>query len=262
MYSLNFIRVAINKIFWIPFGLLLIAHIALQYENIYIKQEIQDFLLAASLILGILGILFQQDGQIENPPKWATHDYAFMLGFIVIFEMLIYYKLVEKEIGNNTWLTMLIMGLLLIALIGLFWLSSEERTSPEDVDFPINRKIALATLAVFLFFVIGYISDNIILRSLMAGIYILFLGGYFWTYVFFDYLDLNPLERIVLGVLFSLIIVPMSLFYINRIGIPITVFSILSVNTILILLGFQLYKKKPAIREFLQEKKLLDKIFR
>ena len=91
------------------------------------------------------------------------------------------------------------------------------------------------------------------LRIMFGSLYVLFLPGYFLTYLFFPK-NLNKdekidvIERIALSFALSIAIVPLVVFYLNLIGIKINVFntSITILVIIIITLILCVYRQNIA----------------
>ena len=64
------------------------------------------------------------------------------------------------------------------------------------------------------------------LKIFFGGAFILFLPGFLWTFVFFASKEIYWVERIALSFALSIAIVPLSIFWLNRIfGVKITLLS-------------------------------------
>lgn len=123
-------------------------------------------------------------------------------------------------------------------------------------------------LTVFLFLVVvsvilGAISDTLnylqSLRIIFGGVYVLFLPGYILTYVFFPKRralsarkkgndevrlkgEIDLLERVALGFALSIAVVPLAVFYLNLIGVGVSLLSgILTILGIIIISGIFIY---------------------
>ncbi len=242
--TLEFIWTILCKLFWIIFSILLIIQIALQFENFYIKPEIQKFFLDGSLIIGISLIIFKEEDKYKSKQSRSIQKYAFKFGFLIIFAWLIYLKLQENGLAHNAWISIPILVLSSYILIAFLNFDSEKQNSKEVSDFCLNQTSIISLGIVLLCLGIGYFTGITLLRILFTGVFTLFMGGFFWTYVFFDYQDINKFERVTLSTLFSLIALPLCILFLNRIGMPVTPFSVMSTNILICLSGLFLFKNK------------------
>ena len=91
------------------------------------------------------------------------------------------------------------------------------------------------------------------LRMVFGSFYVLFVPGYFITHLIFSRKlnkkeNIDFIERLTLSFAFSIAIVPLTIFYLNKIGMKINTLnaflSILGIIVVTILLSFILRKKK------------------
>lgn len=73
-----------------------------------------------------------------------------------------------------------------------------------------------------------------ILKIIFAIIFILFLPGHIVSYLFFPVKKIDFIERIALSFTLSIAVVPLMIFYLNLLGVPITLWTV--VYQILLLL--------------------------
>lgn len=70
------------------------------------------------------------------------------------------------------------------------------------------------------------------LRIVLGSAFVLFVPGFAWTYVFFKRGKIDGIERVALSFALSIVLVPLTIFYLNRIlGVDITL-----VNSVIIIL--------------------------
>ena len=60
-----------------------------------------------------------------------------------------------------------------------------------------------------------------IITVIFSLIFILFLPGLCWSFVFFAHKKIDAIERFALSVALSLTLVPLTVFYFNLLGLPI-----------------------------------------
>lgn len=77
-----------------------------------------------------------------------------------------------------------------------------------------------------------------IILIIIAAIFVLFLPGFFISFIFFDFKELDALERLALSIALSLSVVPLVVFYGGLVGIHITTISVIAeILTILSVTG-------------------------
>lgn len=87
-----------------------------------------------------------------------------------------------------------------------------------------------------------------LLTTIFGACYVLFVPGFFLSLVFFGEGKIDSIERLALSFALSISIVPLSVFYVNLLGVPITQTSVfLTVSGILCIIFILLvlrYMKK------------------
>jgi len=222
----------INTVFRNLFVFYLIILVLDQYEN-----RITDPLLAPAIILGTLAIILPQTKDAGTVKTKTKHDKTIIYGLLVVAELLIFIK-----IRNMGWISFIILFLAGIILLGLMLSEQDiDLQNPNDQnDIQLDKKTLLIvvtfllSLSTLLFFKIGLSA----FRVVFTGFYILFLGGYLWSYVFFRYTDINSVERVCISFLMSIIVLPLLVYYLKRIGLSINLLSVISVNFFFCLSGF------------------------
>jgi len=72
-----------------------------------------------------------------------------------------------------------------------------------------------------------------VFRIIFGSIFVLFLPGFVWSYVFFDKKEIDAIERIALSLGFSIALVPLLIFLLNQLlAIKVTL-----MNSSLIIVG-------------------------
>ncbi len=131
----------------------------------------------------------------------------------------------------------------------------------------INSIHSLSFKILAITFIICLIASLILLFWMPLGqsfripfslIYVLFLPGLVWTYVFFENKDIDAIERITLSFILSISIVPLVVFFSNtKFGIKITAlnvfFIILIICFIASLIKFisKTIKQQPFYKKFI-----------
>ena len=89
-------------------------------------------------------------------------------------------------------------------------------------------------------------------RVIFGSVYVLFLPGFAWTWMFWKAGTISNLERSILSLILSMIIVPLFVFLLSKIGARITliniVFEVLTIIVIAFVLRFFLDKKTILTR--------------
>ncbi len=95
----------------------------------------------------------------------------------------------------------------------------------------------LAILMTFLTLVIPWdVTTTNIARMVFGSYFVLFFPGYLLITLFFLPGELDVLERIALSFALSLAVVPLSVFYANLIGMPVTALNVFALVTFLVIL--------------------------
>ncbi len=104
--------------------------------------------------------------------------------------------------------------------------------------------LGILILGVFLSYILSPLQA---LRIISALLFALVLPGMLLGYIIFKKGSLDAIERIVLSFVFSLVVVPMPLFFVSKIGIKITTQSsfvvILILNIVFTSILLYQYKK-------------------
>lgn len=76
-----------------------------------------------------------------------------------------------------------------------------------------------------------------LMRIFIGSVFVLFIPGFVWTYMFFNRNEIDMIERIALSFGLSIALVPLSVFYLNYLlGIKITLFNCSIIVVMLILI--------------------------
>jgi uncharacterized membrane protein len=86
------------------------------------------------------------------------------------------------------------------------------------------------------------------LRLIFGTVFVLFLPGLAWSFVFFKKEEIDVIERIAISFGLSIAIVPLSIFWLNYfLGMKITQLNVSLVILALIALALGIIKKRDAI---------------
>ena len=76
-----------------------------------------------------------------------------------------------------------------------------------------------------------------LMRIFIGSVFVLFIPGFVWTYMFFNRNEIDMIERIALSFGLSIALVPLSVFYLNYLlGIKITLVNCSIIVVMLILI--------------------------
>ncbi len=75
-----------------------------------------------------------------------------------------------------------------------------------------------------------------ILYIIVASIFVLFLPGFFISFIFFDWNKIDVIERIALSFALSIAVVPLVAFYANLAGVPINNINVVTELIIILLI--------------------------
>lgn len=120
--------------------------------------------------------------------------------------------------------------------------------------------IILSIIAGILGFWLGFVSS---FRIIFGIIFVLFIPGFVWSYVFFEMrksADSNTknaeikdtaidwIERITLSIALSLALVPLTIFFLNKIGVKIDLLNVILEIFGVIILGIIIIFTKKYLR--------------
>lgn len=78
---------------------------------------------------------------------------------------------------------------------------------------------AFLAVVAFLFHPLSVVK---IIRIVIGAVASLFLPGYIWSFILFQKKTINLIERVLISVVFSLIIISFLPFFLNLVGLPLT----------------------------------------
>ena len=201
-----------------------------------------NYLLVIVIIAGVLDVF--SENPLLSKKKPTKIDYIFIIILGILGFAIIKYK--TLSLGWLSWLISLIAGVLII-LLSILVLEEDESSSSEKLNenkfstksingYKLTWIIILLIIAlVIISLLIGIFSNLSILSSfriIFGSIYVLFLPGLIISFIFFPKDKIDWIERIALSFALSIAIVPLAVFYLNLIGLKITL-----LNSFLIILG-------------------------
>jgi len=102
-----------------------------------------------------------------------------------------------------------------------------------------------------------------IIRAILGSAFVLFVPGLIWTYVFFAKKEIDWIERIALSFGLSIALVPLSVFYLNKVfGVKINFLNSFLIILALCVIGLCLYWIKEKYSDILlNARKSLKSLF-
>lgn len=103
--------------------------------------------------------------------------------------------------------------------------------------FGVLFALELISILIWAFSDLSYLES---MRVVFGSVFVLFLPGFVWSFVFFNNRGekkIDWVERIALSFALSIAVVPLAVFYLNLIGMKISALSSFIVVTVLILVG-------------------------
>ncbi|MEM3067675.1 MAG: DUF1616 domain-containing protein [Thermoplasmata archaeon] len=229
--------------------LLLIEQIWKGFVSLYLNL---NYLLVAVIIAGILDVFSEHNIIERKKPKITDYIFIIILGVAGFF--IISFK--TQQLGFLSWIISVIAGILII-LLSILILEDEEKTDHKKIKEKRRRTkvfyliitlgfiliLNLISILLAIFTELSYLES---LRIVFGSIYVLFLPGFIMSYIFFpktkpfdsdetekhEENEIDWIERIALSFALSISIVPLSVFYLNLIGVKIS-----AINVFLIILG-------------------------
>lgn len=89
-----------------------------------------------------------------------------------------------------------------------------------------------------------WLPPHVAYRTVFGAIYLLLLPGYFWSHVFWKTADIEVLERLVLSLALSIVLVPLFVLSLNKLGVKINALNILIETFALIAISIVIINSK------------------
>ncbi len=216
-------------------------------------------LIALTLVLGVASTVVksQMDDRVYDPNYIPSANWRFIVFiFLIVGEILLF--LLARDLIE----VLAIEGLAVLAVLlgavnlAVLWQFSEEEFDdyldpPSDVRTVTANYITLVVASGIMFLVRDNVPIIQPITSALSVIIFLFYSGLFWTYALFDRETINTISRLVLSVMISLFLLPMSLLLLDRLGITMTSTVIIVTNFSLATLGFLVYNARPRLKDWL-----------
>lgn len=216
-------------------------------------------LITLTLVLGVASTLVksQMDDRVYDPNYIPSTNWRFIVFIFLIVGEILLFLLARDLIEVLDIEGLAVLAVLLGAVnLAVLWQFSEEEFDdyldpPSDVRTVIANYIALVVASGIMFLVRDNVPSIQPITSALSVIVFLFYSGLFWTYALFDRETINTVSRLVLSVMISLLLLPMSLLLLDRLGITITSTVIIVANFALATLGFLVYNARPRLKDWL-----------
>lgn len=115
----------------------------------------------------------------------------------------------------------------------------------------ISNYMAMVVVSVLLFVVQDNLPTIKSITNVLSLFLFLFYSGFFWTYALFDRETINTLSRTALSFLISIVMLPLFVVLLERIGLQITSVAIVIANFTLCTSGFLAYNARPRFKRWL-----------
>lgn len=116
--------------------------------------------------------------------------------------------------------------------------------------------IAILSLAIISLILSIWLPVIQSFRIVFGTVYLLFLPGFVWSWVFWKKSELDVIERFILSLVLSIAIVPLIVFFLNKVGVKInSLNSILEILAVIII-GIITYLIISKFRKSEVQKKL------
>lgn len=235
------------------FQSLLVAYLVLLLvEQIWAGSVAQyinlNYVLIAVIVIGVLDVFSEHTEKKKEKIAWK--DYLFIYGLGILGFFIIKFK--TTELGWISWIISIIAGVLIV-LISMLVLD-EDQEQIEKIKkvyknksalriFGILTAILVLNLISFFISIFSNLTYPESLRIVFGSIYVLFIPGLIISFIFFPKTKefnsedketggIDWTERIALSFALSIAIVPLTIFYLNLLGIKIN-----WLNSSLIILG-------------------------
>ena len=89
-------------------------------------------------------------------------------------------------------------------------------------------------------------------RIVFGLVFVIFLPGFVWSFIFFQPNTLNPLGRIVISIICSISLISLTIFFTNKLGVEVSKFPILFEIILITLIGAVVF----TVKHYLQKNSL------
>ncbi len=235
------------------FQTLLVVYLVLLLANQFkplVYPLYLNILLGVVLVLGAISVWTRPETATHEPAP-RMRDYLLVWALGIIGSVLVFLKT-----GSLGWLRYVLTGLsgALIVLLGYVVYSPEQEEKPVYLSLTWQKVlialVALLVVALALLPWLGFASFRIV----FGAVFVLFVPGLSLSYAFFSETEIDVLERFALSFALSIAVVPILVFYLNLIGVKVSVFSVLFVVSFVTVLGYWIARRKHAISFFFKHK--------
>jgi hypothetical protein len=254
---LNF-RSILHGTFYIVLLLVLIV-MFFEVEFGIINNDTINSLMALVVILGGASTIFRSDmdDKVHDPNYVPSGYWRFIIFIFLIVGELFLLVQVSDLVGFIPINAIApLVGLVGAVNLAVLWKFAEEEfddyLEPHSALITVvSNYIAMVVLSVVLFIIQDNLPTIKLITNVLSLFLFLFYSGFFWTYALFDRQTINTLTRTVLSFLISIMVLPLSIVLLNRIGLQITSVVIVITNFVLCTSGFLAYNARPRFKRWL-----------
>ena len=199
-----------------------------------------SYILMPLIITGTIFLLTKNEKKSKER-KITKKEHTFSIILSIIFILLMYLK--TKELTLLRGVSILFLGTITY-FTSLVLLRGE--ITKEDLIEISNKKIILIIITILMItsitlFLLTGISG---LRIIWGTVYLFFLPGFSFSYIIFRNKEIDKIERIIFSFILSIIIVPLVIFYLNYMGVKLSILNILLIITSIIIIPILINIKK------------------
>jgi len=216
-------------------------------------------MMAIVLVLGIASTVMpsRMDTKVYDPNYIASPVWRYILFVFVIIGVILLSTMARDLITELPPEIVAGFAVLVSAVnLAVLWQFTEEEFEdyldpPSDTRTVVANYVAIVLVSAVLFIVRDNLPQIEPITHALSLFFFLFYSGFFWTYVFYNRETINTLSRIVLSIMISLMLLPMSLLLLDRLTTPINSTAIIVTNFVLCTLGFLAYNVRPRFNDWL-----------
>lgn len=116
--------------------------------------------------------------------------------------------------------------------------------------------IAILSLAIISLILSIWLPVIQSFRIVFGTVYLLFLPGFVWSWVFWKKGEIDVIERFILSLALSIAIIPLIVFFLNKVGVKINLLNSVLEILVVIIIGIITYLIISKFRKSEVQKKL------
>jgi len=252
----------IRSILHIAFYMILLFVLALMFFEVefgILNYDTINILIASVVLLGGASTLIrsEMDDKVHDPNYVPSVYWRFIVFIFVIageFFLIVQVSDLVRFLPIPG-----IIGLAVLVGVTNFsvlWKFAEEEFDDYLEPKSSNRTVisnyaAVVIISVLLFIIQDNLPTIKPVTNALSLFLFLFYSGFFWSYALFDRESINTLSRTVVSFLISVMILPLSVIALDRIGLQITSMVIVITNFALCTAGLLAYNARPHFKRWL-----------